>query len=237
MILISLKGGICIKKKKFGSILGGLATIRSQINHEVEYPGGRKKIWCKKSNEFFYHYGYVLSMKLNNYLTVDVEDYYQVSAFEDFISKEDWNSYSSRVVPNTKNILSLLDKHNVKATFFVLGWTANKYPQLVKDIADKGHEISCHSYYHRLVYDLTPNEFREDTKQSKDILEQITGREVIGYRAPSYSITKKSLWALDILEELGFKYDSSIFPIYHDRYGIPDAPRFMHTLPISSQLH
>lgn len=164
--------------------------------------------------------------QLTNYLTVDVEDYFQVSAFEDIVGIENWGSYTPRVVENTQQILSLFDKHDVKATFFVLGWVAEKFPDLVKEIDHKGHEIGCHSYYHRLVYSLTPEEFMSDTREAKDILEQIIGKRVQGYRAPSYSITKKSLWALDILEELGFQYDSSIFPIYHDRYGMPDAPRF-----------
>jgi len=170
-------------------------------------------------------------MTQSNYLTIDVEDYFQVSAFEGIVSKDDWESFDSRVVRNTRKILTLLDHHNVRATFFVLGWTAQKQPDLVKEIFAKGHEIACHSYYHRLVYNLTPEEFYADTQQAKDILEQITGNKVDGYRAPSYSITKRSLWAIDILAELGFQYDSSIFPIYHDRYGIPDAPRFSYRLP------
>ena len=163
-----------------------------------------------------------------NYLTVDVEDYFQVSAFEDIVGIDNWGSYTPRVVKNTQRILSLFDKYDVKATFFVLGWVAEKFPDLVKEIDHKGHEIGCHSYYHRLVYNLSPAEFKRDTQEAKEILEQIIGRKVLGYRAPSYSITKRSLWALDILEELGFQYDSSIFPIYHDRYGMPDAPRFSY---------
>ena len=146
-----------------------------------------------------------------------------------------WDNYTPRVVENTRKILSLLDTHNVKATFFVLGWVAEKFPSLVQEIDAQGHEIGCHSYYHRLVYDLTPEEFREDTKKSKDLLEQITGKKVKGYRAPSYSITKKSLWALYVLEELGFEYDSSIFPIYHDRYGIPDVPRYSFQWDLSQK--
>jgi polysaccharide deacetylase family protein (PEP-CTERM system associated) len=128
-------------------------------------------------------------------------------------------------------ILDILARHGVQATFFVVGWIAEKYPALVQTINRHGHEIGCHSYLHRKIYDLTPEEFREDTRRAKNILEDITGKSVSGYRAPSYSITKKSLWALDILEELGFEYDSSIFPIYHDNYGIPDAPRFEYKLP------
>jgi polysaccharide deacetylase family protein (PEP-CTERM system associated) len=164
-------------------------------------------------------------------LTIDIEDYFQVSAFEDIVSKDDWDSYPSRVVPNTSKILSLLDTRNVKATFFILGWTAQKYPDLVKNIFYKGHEVACHGYYHRLIYELTPDEFREDTRKAKNILEQITGTKIIGYRAPSYSITKRTPWAHEILAELGFQYDSSIFPIHHDRYGMPDAPRFSYRVP------
>jgi len=163
---------------------------------------------------------------IKNYLTIDVEDYFQVSAFEECVTHKGWESYPSRVENNTERILSLLEKHQVKGTFFILGWTAEKFPQLVKKISSKGHEIACHSYYHRLVYNLTPEEFRQDTRKAKDVLEQITGRPVLGYRAPSYSITKNSLWALHILRELGFYYSSSVFPVYHDRYGMPHAPRY-----------
>lgn len=165
-------------------------------------------------------------MNLCNYLTIDVEDYYHVSAFEDIVSKTDWDNYPSRVEKNTQEILSLFHEHGVKATFFTLGWVAEKFPQLIKDISAQGHELACHSYYHRLVYTLTPEEFREDTHKAKCLLEDLAGIQVQGYRAPSYSITKNSLWALHILQELGFEYDSSIFPIYHDVYGMPDAPRF-----------
>ncbi len=166
-----------------------------------------------------------------NYLTIDVEEYFQVAAFEDIINVSDWDKYESRVSHNTSSILSFLDHYNVKATFFIVGWIAEKHPDLVRLIQKAGHEIGCHSYLHRKVYDLTPEEFRIDTKKAKDLLENITGKKVLGYRAPSYSITKKSLWALDILEELGFSYDSSIFPVYHDNYGIPDAPRFCYRHP------
>ncbi len=169
--------------------------------------------------------------KIVNYLTIDVEDYYHVSAFEHIIGHKKWDSFSSRIVTNTKVILDIFEQHGVKATFFVLGWIAEKFPHLVKNIHSSGHEIGCHSYFHRLIYNLTPEEFRSDTAKTKDILEQVTGSPVTGYRAPSYSITKESLWALDILEELGFKYDSSIFPIFHDRYGIINSPRFEYELP------
>jgi len=122
-------------------------------------------------------------------------------------------------------ILDLLDRHGVKATFFILGWVAERYPKLIREIIARGHEPACHSYWHRLIYRLTPGEFRDDTLLAKDVIEQAGGTAVRGYRAPSYSITRKSLWALDILAECGFSYDSSIFPISHDVYGIPNAPR------------
>ncbi len=168
----------------------------------------------------------LFAMTQKNYLTIDVEDYYQVSAFENLVDKKGWDGFASRVENNTEKILALFEQYEVKGTFFILGWTADKYPNLVKKISAAGHEVACHSYLHRLVYDLTPQEFRNDTRKAKDILEQITGLPVLGYRAPSYSITAKSLWAVEILLELGFRYSSSVFPVYHDRYGIPTAPRF-----------
>lgn len=171
--------------------------------------------------------------QLRNYLTIDVEDYFQVAAFEDIASIAHWSSFESRVVKNTERILETLEDNSVKATFFILGWTAENFPGLVRDICESGHGIGCHSYLHRKIYTLTPVEFREDTSKAKAILEDISGLQVIGYRAPSYSITKKSLWALDILVELGFTYDSSIFPIVHDNYGIPESPRFHYVHPQS----
>jgi len=163
---------------------------------------------------------------ISNYLTIDVEDYFQVSAFEDVIRRDDWDFMEQRVIRNTEQVLEILGDQNVKATFFIVGWIADKFPDLVKTIHGHGHVIGCHSYWHRKIYDLGPEEFRTDTLKVKTLLEDIIGESILGYRAPSYSITKKSLWALDILKELGFTYDSSIFPIYHDTYGIPDAPRF-----------
>jgi len=167
---------------------------------------------------------------LCNALTIDVEDYFMVSAFTDVVKFEDWHRFESRVKANTYKIIELLDEFGVKATFFVLGWIAEHYPQLVKDIDRSGHEVACHSYNHRLIYDLTPHEFREDLKKAKCILEDTTGSPVTGFRAPSYSIVEKSLWALDVLIEQGFLYDSSIFPIHHDRYGVPHAERFSHMI-------
>jgi polysaccharide deacetylase family protein (PEP-CTERM system associated) len=166
-----------------------------------------------------------------NYLTIDVEDYFQVAAFEKIILPTNWEGYASRVERNINKILDLFSTHGVKGTFFIVGWTAERYPEMVKEIAARGHEIGCHSYWHQKIYNLTPSEFRQDTKKAKEILEEITGRSIKGYRAPTYSITQESLWALDIIEELGFRWDSSIFPVLHDNYGIPEAPRFEYKLP------
>jgi polysaccharide deacetylase family protein (PEP-CTERM system associated) len=167
---------------------------------------------------------------MHNILSIDVEDYYMVSAFADVVQFEDWCKYESRVEKNVDTILNLLSEHGVKATFFTLGWVAERFPLMVRNIYAEGHEIACHGYNHRLIYDLTPEQFREDLVTAKKILEDITGASVIGYRAASYSIIEKTLWALDILSEEGFRYDSSIFPIHHDRYGIPEAERFPHVI-------
>jgi polysaccharide deacetylase family protein (PEP-CTERM system associated) len=232
-----------------------------------------------------------------NILTIDLEDYYQVSAFEGIVKREDWNKFESRLECSTYRLLEILEESGiarsakgtaneptpvaknvppqtsnpqpetsdsspagsdsspctlhpvpyasgpspralhlapctpdvssgVKATFFCLGWNAERYPHLIKEIHRQGHEIACHGYDHRLIYTMAPNEFREDVRKSKKILEDLIGERVVGYRAPSYSITRKSLWAFEILAQEGFQYDSSIFPIHHDRYGISGAPRF-----------
>ncbi len=165
-----------------------------------------------------------------NALTIDVEDYYMVSAFADRIHFEDWPAFESRVDRNTHILLDLLAAHKVKATFFILGWVAEQSPQLVKDIRAADHEIASHGYNHRLIYDLTPAQFREDVRKTKQILEDLGGCGVRGYRATSYSVVRETLWALDILLEEGYVYDSSIFPVHHDRYGIPEAPRFYHVI-------
>jgi polysaccharide deacetylase family protein (PEP-CTERM system associated) len=158
-----------------------------------------------------------------NALTVDVEDYFQVSAFDAHVSRDSWDSREIRVANNTERVLDLFDECNVKATFFVLGWVASHCPSLVRDILDRGHEIGSHSYWHRLVYSLTPAQFRDDVRRSRDVLESISGNRVRAFRAPSFSVTRASLWAIDILIEEGFDVDSSIFPGVHDRYGIPDS--------------
>lgn len=157
-------------------------------------------------------------------MSIDVEDYFQVAALSNVISPTQWDSLPSRVVQNTERLLSLFEAHDIKATFFVLGWVAERFPALIRKLSDHGHEIASHGYSHQLIYTQTPDVFREETIRSKRILEDITGNPVQGYRAASYSITRKSLWALDILSEAGFTWDSSIFPIRHDRYGIPESP-------------
>jgi polysaccharide deacetylase family protein (PEP-CTERM system associated) len=169
-----------------------------------------------------------------NALTVDVEDYFHVSAFDGVVSRAAWDQFDSRVVANTDRLLELFDRAGVKATFFVLGWVAVRYPRLVRAIAAAGHEVASHGHNHQLVYLLTPQQFREDVRTAKAILEDATGAPLLGYRAPSYSIVASSLWALDVLLEEGHGYDASIFPIHHDRYGIPDAERHAHTLQRAS---
>ncbi|MBY0528424.1 MAG: DUF3473 domain-containing protein [Gemmataceae bacterium] len=165
---------------------------------------------------------------ITNSLTIDVEDYFQVSAFESFVRRDDWGSFESRVVNSTQRILDVLGEANTRATFFVLGWVAEQHPALVRAIARAGHEIGSHSYWHRLIYQQTPDEFRRDLRRSRQVLEDVTGYAVAAYRAPSFSITRQSLWAFDILIQEGFTIDSSVYPVVHDRYGIPDAIPGMH---------
>lgn len=167
---------------------------------------------------------------LKNALTVDVEDYFQVTAFDRVISPGNWDTYPLRVGDNTRKVLDLFDRYGVKGTFFVLGWVAERDPALVREIQRRGHEIACHGYGHQLIYRIGPEAFQIDVHRAKTLLEDLTGVPVNGYRAPSYSITAASLWALDILIDEGFTYDSSIFPIMHDIYGMPDAPRFPHDI-------
>ncbi len=161
-----------------------------------------------------------------NALTVDVEDYFQVEAFRSVIGQENWGRYDLRVESSTMRVLDLFDRHDVKGTFFTLGWIAHRCPRLVKEIVHRGHEIGCHSYWHRLIYTLTPDEFRADTEKAIHVIEDVAGVPVRAYRAPCYSITPHSAWALDVLGELGFTIDSSVFPIRHDIYGFDGFPRF-----------
>ncbi len=158
-----------------------------------------------------------------NAMTVDVEDWFQVQAFAKVIERDTWPSREYRVEANTRLLLQLFAEHDVRATFFVLGWVAQRSPGLVREIQSAGHEIACHGWSHRLVFEQSPDEFREETVRAKHLLENVAGVAVNGYRAATYSITHKSLWALDVLLDAGFTYDSSIFPVRHDVYGIPDA--------------
>jgi polysaccharide deacetylase family protein (PEP-CTERM system associated) len=167
--------------------------------------------------------------------TVDVEDYFHVEAFARDVSRDDWPSFPSRVVRNTMRLLDLTSSYGVRGTFFVLGWVAQRFPELVREIRDRGHEIGCHSYWHRMIYTLSPIEFDEDTRRAKDAIETAAGVAVTGYRAPTFSVTKRSLWALDVLANAGFTFDSSIFPIHHDRYGIVGSPRDPYAIRLRSQ--
>ncbi|MCX4024989.1 DUF3473 domain-containing protein [Endozoicomonas sp. SM1973] len=163
-----------------------------------------------------------------NAMSVDVEDYFQVSAFEKTIQRVDWDNLPKRVELNTQRILELFAQHQVKATFFTLGWVAERFPQLIRTIIAEGHELASHGYGHLRATSQTPEEFREDIRKAKQLLEDIGGKAVVGYRAPSYSISKDNLWVHDELLESGHQYSSSIYPINHDLYGIPDAPRFKY---------
>jgi polysaccharide deacetylase family protein (PEP-CTERM system associated) len=169
-----------------------------------------------------------------NAMTVDVEDYFQVSAFDSVLSRADWDRAESRVRRNTEHLLEMFAEHDVRATFFVLGWVAERFPGLVRTIVQHGHEIASHGYEHRLVYQQGVKAFREDLRRARFVLEAAAGAPVLGYRAPSYSITRDSMWALDVLVEEGFEYDASIYPVHHDRYGIPDAPRHIHRIERSA---
>ena len=163
---------------------------------------------------------------IRNAMTIDVEDYFQVSAFAPVIDRDSWAGRECRVERNVDRILALLAKQDVHATFFTLGWIAERYPQVVRSIVAGGHELASHGYGHLRASDQTREEFRDDVTRSKALLEDIGGVQVLGYRAPSFSIGTANLWALDVLQEAGYRYSSSIYPIQHDHYGMPDAPRF-----------
>lgn len=167
---------------------------------------------------------------MRNALSFDVEEYFHVSNFEGVIARDEWDRLPSRVVESTRRILELLDEHDVHATFFMLGWVAERHPDLVREIATGGHEIASHGYGHRLVYDEGPEAFREDVTRTARLLREITGQPEAsyGYRAPSFSITPRSAWALDILAETGHSYDSSIFPVPHPRYGWKGSDPYPH---------
>ncbi|WP_334186739.1 XrtA system polysaccharide deacetylase [Noviherbaspirillum sp.] len=163
---------------------------------------------------------------IRNAMTIDVEDYFQVSAFASHIPRESWPHLACRVEANIDRILALLDAAGIKATFFTLGWIAERYPAMVRRIVGQGHELASHGYAHQRASDQTAEEFSDDVGRSKALLEDIGGQQVQGYRAPSFSIGSRNLWALDVLLKAGYRYSSSIYPINHDHYGMPDAPRF-----------
>lgn len=164
--------------------------------------------------------------KIRNAMTCDVEDYFQVSAFAPYIDRASWPTRECRVEANMERILALYERHGVRATFFTLGWIAERYPAMVRRIVAAGHELASHGYGHLRASDQSRAEFDNDIRSSKALLEDIGGQAVVGYRAPSFSIGHANLWALDALHEAGYKYSSSIYPIAHDHYGMPDAPRF-----------
>jgi polysaccharide deacetylase family protein (PEP-CTERM system associated) len=167
---------------------------------------------------------------IRNALTVDVEDYFHTEAMSTVVPRERWDEMPSRVVASTRRLFDLLAGHNVGATMFFLGWVAERFPHLVREAVERGHEIGCHSYWHRAIFRLTPTEFREDTRRAKAVIEQAGGVPVCGYRAPSFSLVPGTEWAAAILAEEGFTYDSSVNPIRHDFYNNPDAPRTPHRI-------
>lgn len=167
-------------------------------------------------------------VSVTNALTFDVEEYFHAEAFAGVVQSQDWPGLESRVVAATERILDLLGEASTRATFFVLGWVAERHPSLVRAIQSQGHEVACHGYGHQMITRLTRGQFRADVLRAKAVLEDAVGVAVIGYRAPTFSVVRETLWSLEVLAEMGFRYDSSIFPIVHDRYGIPNAPRFPH---------
>ncbi len=171
-----------------------------------------------------------MAAEINNVLSVDVEEYFHALIFREAVGAVDQNRFPSRVARSVERVLSLLREHGARATCFVLGEVAEAHPELVRKIDDDGHEVACHGYRHDLVSAMTPAEFRADVRRAKALLEDLTGKAVIGYRAPNYSIGRGDAWAYDVLLEEGFRYDSSLYPILHDRYGQFDAPRFPHVI-------
>jgi len=170
----------------------------------------------------------MLAPSITNALTIDVEDYFQVSAFAPYIRREEWETRECRVERNVDRILALLAERDLHATFFTLGWVAERYPQLVRRIVASGHELASHGYGHERASDLSKEAFHEDVTRSKHLLEDLAGQPVLGYRAPSFSIGISNLWAFDVLARAGYRYSSSVYPIQHDHYGMPDSPRFAY---------
>jgi len=172
----------------------------------------------------------MLAPSICNALTIDVEDYFQVSAFAPYIRRDQWTAQECRVERNVDRILAMLAEREVQATFFTLGWVAERYPSLVRRIVDGGHELASHGYGHERASDLSPDAFRQDVTRAKKLLEDLSGNPVKGYRAPSFSIGTGNLWAFDTLAQAGYAYSSSVYPIRHDHYGMPDSPRFAYRL-------
>ncbi|MEE4350231.1 MAG: XrtA system polysaccharide deacetylase [Pacificimonas sp.] len=174
----------------------------------------------------------ITNAPITNAMTVDIEDYFQVGAFETVVSRDDWGQFKGRVERNTRACLDLFESEGVSATFFTLGWVAERHPALIREIVARGHELASHGYAHDRVHDFTPEAFRADLRKSRALLEDAGGVRVRGYRAPSFSIGKKNAWAQEIIAEEGYVYSSSVAPIQSDHYGWPEAPRFAH-LPVA----
>lgn len=170
----------------------------------------------------------MVSQSRKNVMTVDVEDYFHVSAFDGVFNQSDWDSLPQRVEKNTRQLLNLFEEKNVKSTFFVLGWVAERFPNLIKEIVAQGHELASHGYWHKRATHMSPEEFREDVYRSQQVLQDASGVALKGYRAPSFSINETNEWAYQILKDLGFEYSSSTYPIKHDLYGVPHWPRFAY---------
>jgi polysaccharide deacetylase family protein (PEP-CTERM system associated) len=174
---------------------------------------------------------------MRNALTFDVEEYFHAEAFAGLVGIDDWPRLASRVAKSTRHLLDALDEQRTLATFFVLGWLAERDPALIREIHARGHEVACHSYGHRLIYRMDREAFQADARRAKRVIEDAIGAAVLGYRAPTFSVVRDTLWCLEVLAEEGFAYDSSIFPIHHDRYGISDAHRFPHRVTLPGGKH
>lgn len=164
-------------------------------------------------------------------MTIDVEDYFQVAAFDNLLSPDDWGTMEMRVEGNTDTLLQLFSDHDTQATFFMLGWVAQRFPNLVKRIVEQGHELASHGSMHQRASSQTRSQFQADVGDAKRLLEDLSGKAILGYRAPSFSFTKENMWVYDVLAEEGYVYSSSVYPVVHDHYGIPDAPRFRYQTP------
>src|SRR5262249_6331397 len=222
-------GALHVRRERRGR--AGEAAVRPLLHQAPQHPVRPVRAVLDGQDRYIAAGRAMTNGAVVNAMTVGVEDYFQVSAFERVVSRDDWDGLPSRGIANTERLLQVLAEHEGRAAFFFVGWVADKHPSLVSLISDLGHEIASHGYWHRLVYTQTPAAFRDDIRRSKDVLEATTGQRIEGYRAPSFSITTASLWALDVLIEEGFRYDASIFPIRHDRYGIPDSPRHPYVMP------